>query len=80
MTELGVQCRISSKVWGVPGIREDAERRCRDSLERAGAHDIHMGAPNYVFVTGYNDEDGNWQELDKPYWAWDISAVGETDA
>ncbi len=80
MAELGVQARISASAWGVPGIRERAEQMCRIRLEKAGAHDIRMEPPNYVFVHGFYDEDGEWQAIDKPYWAWDIAATGETDA
>ena len=80
MTELGCQIRVSDRAWKVPAIRERSFQALRRNLELANAHDIEIEEPERVFVDGYVDEDGEWVAIEKPYWAWDIMAIGQADA
>ena len=76
MPEVGCQIRVSERAWKISDIRERSFQVLRRKLELAGAHDIKIEEPKRIFVDGYYDEDGEWVAV-KPYWAWDIAAIGE---
>lgn len=80
MAELACQVRVSDRAWEYPAIREDAEKRLRYRLEKSDAHDIKIEEPVHVYVDGFLDEDGEWVWLEKPFWIWELNAVGETAA
>ena len=77
MAELFCQIRISERAWKVRGIRERSFQQLRRKLQLAGAHDIQIESPQHIYVDGFVDEEGDWHEIDKPYWAWDVLAVGQ---
>ncbi len=80
IAELACQARVSTRAWKVPGIRERIESQLRYTLKAAGAYGIEIEPPVLIHVTGFVDEEGDWQPLDKPYWAWDTIAIGQSDA
>ena len=80
MAEVFCQIRVSERAWKVPAIRDRSFDSLRRTLEIAGAHDIKIEPPQHIYVDGVVDEEGDWQPIDKPYWVWDIMAMGRDDA
>lgn len=70
LEERGTQCLIGDKAWGIPGIREKAEKMLRDELQRDGCQDITKEPPTYIFVEPVGDQQF------EPHWAWAFNAVG----